>query len=382
MIPQLIVTGMHRSGTSLVASVLEQAGLHIGADAEREVKPLIGQPRGHFEDHDFFELHEAILAALERSCFSAGEAALGRLEAPGALAALDPSFEARARALVAARSGLPFWGWKDPRTALFLGLWDRLLPDARYLFLYRHPVDVALSLWRRNLDLEVKQDPWLAFRAWETYNRRLLAFRDRHPERCFLAHAPALAADFPSFFRRLGERFALPLAPGDAGALYEPRELAPSCRAPRPDWEELIPQALALYREIEEKADLDSSGESAAPPETPEIRRQRSILQGSEILLHSLLHATRGSGWSPDLAARREFVRLRVQEEARLRGEAQVRREAAMREVPLPEIAPNAEAKILQSLDRSRAFRLLNAWWRLRRRLAGAGKAGGGAASS
>jgi len=328
---------MHRSGTSLVASVLRQAGLDIGRE---EFGPGLGQPRGHFEDHDFYHLHEAILAAAGRSCFTADEAST---------AEIAPVFEERARALAAARADRPFWGWKEPRTCLFLDLWEGILPQARFLFLYRHPVDVALSLWRRNIDLEVRRDPWLAFRAWELYNRRLLAFRDRHPERCFLAHAPALAADFPGFFERLAAKLDLPLRGGDFGALYEPDGLAPSCQPPRPAWEELIPEALALYGRLEESADLPSAGEPAASG------RQRWLVQGSELLLHALLEARQGGGPPPppDVEVSREFVRLRLQEE-----ELRQRLEAG------------AEgAAVLREIERSRSFAVIRAWWWLRRRL-------------
>lgn len=328
---------MHRSGTSLVASVLREAGLDIGRE---EFGPGLGQPRGHFEDQDFYQLHEDILAAAGRSCFSADAAILETL---------DPRFESRAGTLIAARADRPFWGWKDPRTCLFLELWDRLLPQACYLLLYRHPVDVALSLWRRNTDLEVRQDPWLAFRSWELYNRRLLDLRDRVPERCFVAHAPALATDLPGFVRRLAAHLDLPLHDADLSALYEPEELAPSCQPPRPTWEEMIPEALALYSRLEEHADLPSSGE-------PRVNgRQRWLVQGSEILLYALLKASSESAQVHDLEMRRDFVLLRLQEE-------ELRKKLE---------AESAEAQVLREIESSRGFAVLRAWWRLRKRLRG-----------
>jgi hypothetical protein len=344
---ELIICGMHRSGTSLVTSVLREAGLDIGQTRDAGAGP--GQPRGHFEDRDFYDLHEAILAASGRSCFTADETSLGEVA---------PVFEGQARALVAARADRPFWGWKDPRTCLFLHLWERLLPQARYLFLYRHPVDVALSLWRRNTDPELRQDAWLAFRTWELYNRRLLALRDRHPERCFVAHAPALAADFPGFLQSLASKLDLPLRGGDFGALYDPEELAPSCQPPRPAWEELIPEALALYDRLEEIADLPSAGEPAASG------RQRSLLQGSEILLYRLLQAPQ----EYTLEIRRELVCLRRQEEElRQRLEAAAHQEETLRERLG---AAEERAHLLQEIERSRSFSLVRAWWWLRRQLA------------
>jgi hypothetical protein len=336
---------MHRSGTSLVASVLAEAGLDIGLRGD--VGLGVGQPRGHFEDRDFYHLHEAILAASGRSCFTADEASRD---------GIPPELEARARALVAARADRPFWGWKNPRTCLFLELWERLLPAARYLLLYRHPVDVALSLWRRNTDPELQRDPRLAFRSWEHHNRRLLALRDRHPERCFVAHAPALAADLAGFVRRLRARLALPLRDGDFQALYDPEELAPSCQPPRSAWEGLIPEALALYDRLEGIADLSSAEEPAAGG------RQWVLLQGSEILLRAFLerlHLQEDEQRQQLEAAAQEAQNLRWQLEA-------AAQEAQNLQWQLE--AAEEKGKVLKEIEGSRSFALLRAWWWLRRR--------------
>jgi hypothetical protein len=50
---------MHRSGTSLISQWLSHCGLHLG---ERLLGPGIGNAEGHFEDLDFLEFHEQILA--------------------------------------------------------------------------------------------------------------------------------------------------------------------------------------------------------------------------------------------------------------------------------------------------------------------------------
>ena len=57
----LIVTGMHRSGTSAVASIVDRMGLGCG------VRPLPTNEfnrRGYFEDLDICELNDRWLAAL------------------------------------------------------------------------------------------------------------------------------------------------------------------------------------------------------------------------------------------------------------------------------------------------------------------------------
>lgn len=317
---------MHRSGTSLVTSVLEQAGLFIGHDISGSGH---GNLRGHFEDRDFYRLHENMLAAAGETCFSAGD----DFEPPG----ID-GFEHRARTLIAERDGHPLWGWKDPRTCLFLDYWHPKLPDARYLFLYRHPVDVALSLWRRNNDRELRQDPWLAFRSWEVYNRRLLDFRARHPGRTFLAQMPALTADFGGLLCRLRAELGVPLRDACGDSLFVSEELAPVTPA-QPEWETLIPEALALYRRLEESADLPARKECHPRPV-----RERDLLQTSESLLRALLETRR------QLEVELEKERLRRAE--------------------LEEVL-RVERQVLAEIHRSRSFAPVRAWWWLRLRLRG-----------
>jgi hypothetical protein len=367
---------MHRSGTSLVASVLQRAGLNIGRDLSG---PGLGNPRGHFEDQDFFRLHEDMLAAAGESCFTVKDNF-----APPA----DPEFGRRARRLAAERDALPLWGWKDPRTCLFFELWEPILPAARYLLLYRHPIDVALSLWRRNKDLELRQDPRLAIRAWEVYNRHLLDFYHRHPERCFLAHLPALATDFDGLLRRLRTKLGVPLNDDHAGSVFIPEELTPPT-PPNPVWGERIPGALALYHELEASADLPARNvPSLASPLPP---RERELLRASETLLHVLLERNGAGGSTPPLELRQAYydwrereedharireleaalshVQAELQEERqRLEEERQRLEEERARSVRAEEDG-GIVIRVLREIESSRSFAPVRAWWRLRRRL-------------
>lgn len=321
---------MHRSGTSLVMSLLHQAGLDVGRDVTGVGR---GNPRGHFEDRDFYRLHEEMLAAAGESCFSVGDG----FEPPK-----SAGFEQRARTLIAQRAALPLWGWKDPRTCLFLDFWQALLPEARYLFVYRHPVDVVLSLWRRNNDPELQQDPWLAIHAWEVYNRRLLAFRERHPGRTFLAQVPGLTADFDGLLRRLRDELAVPLHAASGDALFVPEELAPLTPESL-EWERVIPGALALYRQLEESADLPAreAGTQRQPA------RERDMLQTSESLLCTLLENNHHLG----------LLNAELEEE---------RSRTAALEADL-----HHARRMLVEIEGSLSFLPVRAWWRLRRWLDG-----------
>jgi hypothetical protein len=335
---------------------------------------------------------------------------------------VDEPFAAQARALIEQRAGLELWGWKDPRTCLFLPFWDRLLPEARYVFVYRHPVEVALSLLRRDSEPEPRADPWVAIRCWEVYNRCVLDFRRRHPGRCFVAHVPTFTRDLTLALGRLASKLALPLRPVAPG-LYVDEELAPSPERRVADWDALIPRAMGLYRELEACADLPSSlAVPAFPPEPANASardRQRYLRDGGETLLYRLLaeRLTRESlsrllaaiGGSPaeeprhaldlanELAASRRSVATlqeaiaaaqaalaaaregqRASEEARQRSEGALQRNQEARRQSEEALGGQLElamhqtevlAAALAEIRSSRSFAAVEGWWALRKRL-------------
>jgi hypothetical protein len=248
----LVITGMHRSGTSLVASLMQAGGVDIG---ERLVGPAEGNPRGYFEDADFYEFHERALQ----------DRGLDILVA--APVAFEPTAAEReaASALVARRAGKRLWGWKDPRTTLFLDFWLGLVPDAHFLFVYRHPIDVLASLVRRR---EFRGFGLLeAIDAWRVYNDAILAFVERHPTRTVLCNTYAALErieDWRAVLRRkTGVDVSLTAAVRDAA--YHPAELRRVARGAEVDETlgGLRPDVVATFRRLEAVADL--SGDADAP---------------------------------------------------------------------------------------------------------------------
>lgn len=197
----LCIIGMHRSGTSLVSSLLQSGGLDIG---QRLLGARAGNVKGHFEDLDFIRFHIQVLRSL-------------RLPPSGYT--LERSLPIRGRHVLQARTLIDErrrrrvpWGWKDPRTTLFLDFWQQMLPEARFLLLYRYPWDVVDSMLRRGDD-EIRANPDSALRIWIHYNRLLLDFHDRFPERC-LCVGSYRAAKAPMLLREaLARKFGLELRP-------------------------------------------------------------------------------------------------------------------------------------------------------------------------
>ncbi|MDQ3696166.1 MAG: sulfotransferase [Chloroflexota bacterium] len=137
------ITGMHRSGTSMVAKVLRDSGLYIGSDAD--IMPAADEnPEGFWENVKFVELNDELLARLGGGWDCPPPAACD-WSSP-ALTALRPA----ARTLIAEFSDHERWGWKDPRTSFTLPFWQSLLGDMRIVVVLRNPLEVARSLRARN----------------------------------------------------------------------------------------------------------------------------------------------------------------------------------------------------------------------------------------
>ncbi len=275
MAASLVITGMHRSGTSLVASAVQRAGVDIGSELNPGTR---GNPRGHFEDVEFLHFHEHFMERRSVPVFSPEMDWRPRA---------TPEEAAEARELVARQAGKPLWGFKDPRTSLFLDFWDPLLPAPLYVFLFRHPAEVVLSLLRRGLDPDVLRDPWNAVRAWIVYNSRLLEFRRSHPDRCLLWPLSGVAGDLEAAVSVLAERLGVRLSTAGLNGIFQAGELRLGLAKPDLDWPAVLPEALGLHQSLLAAADRPAA-EHAAPKQQPE--------EIQEILLWQVLGA-RAEAW-------------------------------------------------------------------------------------
>ncbi len=168
----LVIAGMHRSGTSMIASACQAAGLWLG---DRLIPPTDSNPLGHFEDLDFYDVNRRALLA--------NDADEDGLSLPGRRLVVPPSLADEAARLVEQRMGVGRpWGWKDPRTTLLLDFWAAQVPQAKFLLLFRRPWDVIDSLYRRG-DVAIRRNPRLALDLWCEYNTRICRFAEAHPDR-------------------------------------------------------------------------------------------------------------------------------------------------------------------------------------------------------
>ncbi|HEV2846938.1 MAG TPA: hypothetical protein VG477_18930, partial [Thermoanaerobaculia bacterium] len=254
----VVVAGMHRSGTSLVASMVSALGLDMGANllaADRN------NARGYFEDLGFLDLNRRMLLEATRPDDS-GHPDWGWTESERLDRDRFGDFLEPARALIAEReSAGGLWGWKDPRTTLLLDFWDPLLADPVYLLVYRFPWEVADSMQRLGAEVFLRR-PDYAWRIWAFYNRSLLDFHRRHQDRCVLVSTDALRRQPGRLPEVLRDRLGLETSGAGAEDLLE-EEIFHALAADDP----LIPLALAahpacaaLLRELDASADLPGAG--------------------------------------------------------------------------------------------------------------------------
>lgn len=157
----VLITGMHRSGTSAVAGLLRLLGVWLGSD-EDLIPPAPDNPLGFFEHRELMALNVELLRTLGRKSDEP------RLPFPKAWYEQEElsSLYERARAVISRDlGGRPVWGWKDPRTCLTLPFWLRVVPSAKIVFIFRDPLEVAASLHNRG-----NYTPAWGLHLWAAYH--------------------------------------------------------------------------------------------------------------------------------------------------------------------------------------------------------------------
>ncbi len=160
----ICIAGMHRSGTSLVARLLNLCGLYLGPEDELLPANLSNQ-EGYWENIHFVKLNDDILDLLKAGWDVPPSLSEGWELGP----TMIPS-RAKAAELIQRFSDHEPWGWKDPRNSITLAFWKRLLPDLKVVICLRNPLEVVQSLSKRG-----SSSATFGLNLWETYNERLLS---------------------------------------------------------------------------------------------------------------------------------------------------------------------------------------------------------------
>jgi len=170
MKPFLIITGMHRSGTSFLARALNLAGVNLG-DLEsllsHEWKAYADNPRGHWENKKIYHLSEKIL----KNCNGSWHAVPKKISVNKKIGTeiKNCTQQLKENAIFAS-------GFKEPRILVMFDSWVKFLPKNFVVVgIYRDPLKVAESLKNRdNFSYEK------SLRLWQIYNQNLLNILDKY----------------------------------------------------------------------------------------------------------------------------------------------------------------------------------------------------------
>lgn len=190
------IVGMHRSGTSLVARLLDACGLFLGREEEL-AGPAVDNPDGFWENLNFVGLNEELLSRFGGSWNEPPDFP-ARWEFSPEIA---PLLE-RACELVGRFGSQSHWGWKDPRNSLTIPFWQRIIPSLRVVVCVRNPLEVAHSLFVRGDSTCTVQ-----FRLWLDYYRRILSATS--PAGRIVTHYQSYFQDPRAEVRRVAGRLGL-----------------------------------------------------------------------------------------------------------------------------------------------------------------------------
>ena len=153
----IIVTGIHRSGTSLLTRIMENNSVYFGKNKDINNESI------------FFQNINKWIMSANSSTWDNPRSFIDTIN--------KESFDmllSKIRILLNSRSNYRYfgnrgiikkgnffnldcnWGWKDPRNIFTLPFWITLFPASKIVIVKRHPYDVSMSLIKRNIKLKDK----------------------------------------------------------------------------------------------------------------------------------------------------------------------------------------------------------------------------------
>ncbi len=159
----IVILGMHRSGTSLVAELVSALGVYPGG-RDQLTPPDIFNPTGYWEHSEAVTIDGEILQELGGSWSDVAGVNVARLSGP-----VRDAFAKRLRGVIGSLTDRGVFLIKDPRMSIVFPLWREVLANPVVIIVWRDPIAVARSLARRD-----KRPLVLSLALWEHYNRTLL----------------------------------------------------------------------------------------------------------------------------------------------------------------------------------------------------------------
>jgi hypothetical protein len=230
----VLVVGVGRSGTSLLAGILGQVGFHI---PQPEVQADDTNPRGFGEPRWVVDFHTRLLRERRVTVNDARPAAWESTGAAAGIAAVREELRAWLGAQLEESGAIVV---KDPRTVWFLPLWMRCAAEAdvpiSFVTMLRHPAEVVASARR-------------SYGPWQTDMSRTAAWLNviletehatRGMPRAFVRHEDLLG-DWAREAARVGAQIDSPLLQSIDRARFPQVDgfVDPTLHRNRVGWQEL-----------------------------------------------------------------------------------------------------------------------------------------------
>ncbi len=189
------IAGMHRTGSSMFAHWLTKCGVFMGNDL---LGSASSNKKGHFEDLSFLQLH---IQELKENQID-GSGLFGSFEN----VQISQNFTIEAKRIIKERSNYPAWGWKEPRTTIFLPHWKVIIPELKVIILQREDHMVVTSLYNRlkknkwyhtrnpikkliwYVDIDLRPKKWhkVFQKTCQTYRDIANSFKNQYPNDCMV----------------------------------------------------------------------------------------------------------------------------------------------------------------------------------------------------
>ena len=141
---QIIILGMHRSGTSCVARLINMMGAYFAPEG-KQLPSQADNPKGFWEREDVMQLNDEILQSAGGTWEQVAQLDFAKIEKKQ-----KDSLHKKIQSIVLGLDAHRPWFLKDPRMCLVLPEWMPSLEIPVSLFVYRNPIQVAKSMEKRN----------------------------------------------------------------------------------------------------------------------------------------------------------------------------------------------------------------------------------------
>lgn len=161
---QIFILGMHRSGTSLTAHLLNMMGIYFGPEGS-STGANIENPKGFWERRDVRTINDQVLQSNGFDWYKISEFEGIHQFSEESI----KTFDKEAANLILNLDAHRPWFLKEPRFCINFDLWKKHLEIPLIILCFRHPIEVARSLQARNgFNIE------FGLELWEKYNKHVL----------------------------------------------------------------------------------------------------------------------------------------------------------------------------------------------------------------